>query len=264
MKKAIILIAAFLTFSCSDDSRREAAFPTRELTLAGDSFKYRIFVPKVRDPNSKIPVMLYLHGSGARGTDNRNQLGGFPEWIEEHPERFQFAIVFPQCPEETFWTAPQIEKALAALDKTIFEVNGDQKKLFLAGYSMGAFGVWQTAIAKPDKFAAIISVAGGVVPLGVVSATDRSLLSTQVATASASPDVFQAYADALKDVSVWLVHGDEDDSVPVEQSRKLAAAFKVAGASDLNYRELPGVDHGSVGNAFRDEKLFEWLGQKSK
>ena len=90
MKKAIILIAAFLTFSCADDSRREAAFPTRELTLAGDSFKYRIFVPKVRDPNSKIPVMLYLHGSGARGTDNRNQLGGFPEWIEEHPERFQF------------------------------------------------------------------------------------------------------------------------------------------------------------------------------
>ena len=264
MKIALILIAAFVTFSCSDDNWRESSFPARELTLDGNTFKYRKYVPEDRDPSSKIPVMLYLHGSGARGDDNREQLGGFPEWIKEHPERFQFAIVFPQCPAGTFWTAPQIKKALAVLDKTVSEINGDQTKLFLAGYSMGGFGVWQTAIAYPDKFAAIVSVAGGVVPLGVVSATDRSLLSTQVATAAAAPDVFQAYADALKDVSVWIVHGDEDDSVPVEQSRKLAAALKAAGANDLNYRELPGVDHASVGNAFRDEKLFEWLGQKSK
>ena len=263
MKKALILIAIFLA-SCSGDSGRDADFPARELTLNGNSFKYRIYVPKDRDPNSKIPVMLYLHGSGARGRDNREQLGGFPEWIREHPEHFRFAIVFPQCPEKTFWTAPQIENALAALDRTVAEVNGDEKRLYLAGYSMGGFGVWHTAIAHPDKFAALIPVAGGVAPLGVLSSSDQSLLSPQVSEAAAAPDVFQTYATVLKDVPVWIVHGDKDDSVPVEQSRNMAAALRNAGAKDVNYWELPGVDHASIGNAVRDEKLFEWMKQKWK
>ena len=259
-----MLLIVFLTLSCSDGGGRENDFPVREASLNGNTFKYRIFIPKGRDPNAKIPVMLYLHGSGARGVDNREQLGGFPEWIHEHPERFQFAIVFPQCPEKTFWTVPQIEKALGALVRTVEEVNGDDKRLYLAGYSMGGFGVWQTAIANPDKFAALVAVAGGVEALGVVSAEDRSLLSEQVKTAEASGDVYSAYAEVLKNVPAWIVHGDRDDSVPVEQSRKLFAALKNAGSKDVNYFELAGADHAIIGRTFQDEKLFEWLRQKSK
>jgi predicted peptidase len=264
MKRPIILILALFAISCSGGGGRENDFPTREAAPNGNPFKYRIFIPKNRDPNMKIPVMLYLHGSGARGNDNREQLDGFPEWIAEHPERFTFAIVFPQCPEKTFWTAPQIEKALAALDRTVVEINGDEKRMYLAGYSMGGFGVWQTAIANPEKFAALISVAGGVEALGVVSAGDRSLLSEQVKTAEASGDVHRAYAGVLKNVPAWLVHGDNDDSVPVDQSRKLFAALKNTGNKDANYFELAGADHAIIERTFQDEKLFEWLRQKSK
>src|SRR5687768_10256487 len=144
MKRIFALISVFLTFACSDNGLRENEFSVREASTNGGAFRYRVFIPKERDPSAKIPVMLYLHGSGGRGHNNIDQLGGFPEWIEANPDRFQFAIVFPQCPENTFWTEPQIEKALLALDQTVNEVNGDPDRLYLAGYSMGGFGAWQT------------------------------------------------------------------------------------------------------------------------
>jgi predicted peptidase len=264
MRSVSLILALGLILCCSGDDWRNTNFPERTFTLYGETFKYRIYVPKDRDPIAKIPVMLYLHGSGARGDDNREQIGILAELAHESPEKFPFAIVFPQCPMGTSWTAAQIEKALAALDKTVAEVNGDEKRLYLAGYSMGGFGAWHTAIANPSKFAAMISIAGGVEAMGVVSTDDRFLLSPQVRAAETSGDVYRAYGEALKNMPIWIIHGDKDDSVPVEQSRKLAAALKTAGAKDINYVELPNSGHDILDRTFRDEGLVEWLNQRSK
>ena len=208
--------------------------------------------------------MLYLHGSGARGDDNREQLGGIAELVHEFPQNFPVALVFPQCPTGTFWNSAQIEKANTALDQTVAEINGDPDRLYLAGYSMGGFGAWHTAIANTAKFAAMISIAGGIEALGVVSTNDRSLLSSQVQAAEGSGDVYHAYGEALKNMPIWIVHGDKDDSVPVEQSRKLYGALKAAGAKDVTYVELPNTGHAILDQTFRDENLIKWLKQRSK
>ena len=155
-----------------------------------------------------------------------------------------------------------MSQSMAALDQTVSEFNGDPRRLYLAGFSMGAYGTWQTAVTFPTKFAALVPVAGGIVPLGEVSAEDRALLSPAFTAAAAAPDPYRAVAEVLRATPVWIVHGAEDKSVPVEGARKIAAALKAAGDPHVNYVELEGVGHGSVIKAFSDPKLYEWLAER--
>ncbi|HYJ90152.1 MAG TPA: prolyl oligopeptidase family serine peptidase [Pyrinomonadaceae bacterium] len=241
----------------------ENEFPARTVMVSGVQYGYRVYLPPDRKDSEKLPVMLYLHGSNRRGTDNQTQLADLYENIIGFPQNWQFIVVVPQCREDTFWAGPMMDQALAALDQTIKEFGGDENRLYLAGYSMGGFGVWQTAITHPNKFAALISVAGGVEPLGRVSDEDRALLSPQVTAAASAPDTNRAYAEALSKLPVWIVHGADDKSVPVDASRKLVDALKAVGDPDVNYIELAGVGHGSVVQAFSDPRLFEWLAKKN-
>jgi predicted peptidase len=157
-----------------------------------------------------------------------------------------------------------MEMAMAALDQTVKEFDGDPDRLYLAGYSMGGFGVWQTAITHPDKFAALVSVAGGIRSVGEVSAEDRKLLSPQVTAAVSVEDPYRAFAESLADIPVWVVHGDQDRSVPVSESRNIVAALKASGNTEVNYTELAGVGHGSLVPAFSDARLTEWLSGRKR
>jgi predicted peptidase len=259
-----VLAFLILLAACgkSGPSFPDTEFPARTVTVDAINYDYRVYLPKDRIEGQKLPVMLYLHGSNRRGSDNQKPVSDLYENIRGFPDNFRFIIVFPQCREGTFWAGPMMEQAMAALDQTVKEFNGDKSKLYLAGYSMGGFGVWQTAITHPDKFAALISVAGGVEPLGRISDEDRSLLSPQVTAAASAPDTNRAYANALSLLPVWVVHGANDQSVPVDASRKLVEALRAAGNTNVNYVELEGVGHGSIINAFSDAKLFEWLAKQ--
>jgi predicted peptidase len=42
----------------------------------GPSIPYRLFKPQPRDPESTYPLVVYLHGSAGRGTDNLKQITG--------------------------------------------------------------------------------------------------------------------------------------------------------------------------------------------
>ena len=47
----------------------------------------------------KWPLMLFLHGSGERGTDlNKVKKHGPPKIVEQKPD-FPFIVVSPQCPD---------------------------------------------------------------------------------------------------------------------------------------------------------------------
>jgi predicted peptidase len=257
----ITIIVPLLCVGCGKfgTSYPESEFPSRSVNVGGVDYHYRIYVPKDRVSGEKLPIMLYLHGSNRRGTDDQAQLADLYENIKASPQNWHFIVVFPQCRENAFWAGPMADQAVAALDQTVKEFGADADRLYIAGYSMGGFGVWQTAITYPDKFAALVSVAGGVEAIGTPSDQDQALLSPQARAATSAPDVNRAYAEALYKIPVWVVHGSNDESLPVDESRKLVAALKAAGDKDVNYVELQGVGHGSVVQAFSDERLFNWL-----
>ena len=62
----------------------------------------------------------------------------------------------------------------------------------------------------------------------------------------------------VKGVSWRLFHGDADDIVPVECSRRAYKVLKEAGA-DVEYIEFPGCNHGSWNPAFNYPGFMDWL-----
>ena len=257
--KFLLLILVLLAFGCSDRGDWEKDLPVRSVVVNGTEYKYRIYLPENRDPGQRIPVMLYLHGSGARSDDNQSQVAGFRDLIAEYRERFTFAIVMPQCRPGTNWSGEMMEQAMAALDQTIKEVDGDEDRLYLAGYSMGGYGTWQTALNYPGKFAALVPIAGGILPNWPVSEKDRAALSPKVRAALGAADPYKAFAEVVGNTPVWIFHGATDDVVPPEGARKLAEALKAGGSTNVNFTEFAGVGHGSLTNALTEAALYEWL-----
>ncbi|MEM9482142.1 MAG: hypothetical protein AAGA83_00465 [Cyanobacteria bacterium P01_F01_bin.116] len=62
---------------------------------------------------------------------------------------------------------------------------------------------------------------------------------------------------------IWIFHGDEDNVVPVEESRRMSTALEAIGA-DVRYSELVGVDHSAWDPAYADEALAIWLFEQQK
>lgn len=264
IKNVVALVLSLICLGCSDHAPSESDFPSRSVTVNGTEYKYRIYVPQKRDPNVKIPVMLYLHGSGSHGDDNRSQLGGMAPIIGENPELIHFVIVFPQCRTGQFWAGEMNEQAFAALDQTIKEFNGDENRLYLAGFSMGGNGTWQIGLVHPGKFAALVPIAGEVAPRQKLSDEVLASLAPRLREAAISSDPYKVFAVGIGNTPVWVFHGSEDDAVPVTESRKIVEALRKNGNQNVNYTEFENTGHLIVGKAMSDLKLFEWLAQQNK
>jgi len=222
---------------------------------ADQPVKFLLLRPAQIEPGKKYPVILFLHGAGERGSDNRAQLVHFPEKMSEPDRRAQFPalVVVPQCPAgkrwvEVNWAAKQstpqpaeptepMQAAIAALQHVLKAEPADAARVYLLGLSMGGYGTWDLAARHPEWFAAIAPVCGG--------GDERQ-------------------AARLKDVPIWAFHGEKDTVVPVARSRTMVEAIRAAGGKP-KYSELPGVAHNSWQHAF-DEKsgLLTWMFEQSR
>jgi len=263
LKVGTIILLLMTAFGCSDHGNVSSDFLVRSVTVDGKEYRYRVLLPKKRDPNKKVPVMLFLHGSGALGDDNTAQIDGFRWAIEALKDNVDFIAVLPQCKPDSFWAANDMaEYALTALDASVIEFNGDSQRLYLAGFSLGGYGVWQIAAANPGKFAALMPVAGGVVGERPIAPADRAAIIPEVGTMLDSPEPYKAVATAIGQTPVWVFHGDKDESVPVDFSRQIVQALKDNGSKNVKYTEYANDGHMIINKAFSEPRLIEWLGQQ--
>jgi predicted peptidase len=211
----------------------ESGFVNKEITYKdGTTGKYVLFVPKTLDVSKKAPTILFLHGMGERGTDNVKQTKvGLPPAIEKRASNFPFITIIPQAARTWSAMKPDAEHAMEILEQVKEAYPVDERRIYLTGLSMGAFGTWGLAMRYPDKFAAIAPVCG-----------------------AGKPD----QVDRIKHVPVWCFHGDADKAVPVAGSREMVDALKKAGANP-KYTEYPGVGHNSWDQAYGTEALYAWF-----
>jgi predicted peptidase len=218
------------------------------------SVRYRLLKPSVVDKDKTYPVVLFLHGAGERGDDNRIQLLYLPEWMtqKEWRERYPCYLIAPQCPAGKWWTgatrasdtsgtsdpaASESELALKILRTLSAELPIDQRRVYLTGLSMGGYGSWSLAARHPELFAAVVPICGGGDP---------------------------AWAGQLKDVPLWAVHGDADPVVPPRRSQEMIDALKTAGGSP-RYSQLKDVKHDSWTPAYKDPHgVLEWMFEQHK
>lgn len=229
-------------------------FVRREVMSNGRRHAYQVFVPSSAQPRP-LPVVLFLHGSGERGDDGEKQTqAGLGPYVRAHAADFPALVVFPQSPEGESWEGDTATMALAALDAATAEFDGDRDRTSLTGMSRGGYGTWSLALRETARFAALVPVCGGITAPG----TRPDLDSLYVGATHDAADPFAEAARRLRGIPSWIFHGALDDVVPPEQSRRMHAALRDAGA-DVRYTEFPDANHNSWDAAYRTEALWQWL-----
>jgi predicted esterase len=130
------------------------------------------------------------------------------------------------------------------LDLMRMEFNVDPNRIYLTGHSMGGAGTYFLASKHPGIWAAIAPVAA--------------------AAFSMQPRA-EEYLKPLKDagVAIMVVHGADDEVVPVATSRDgWVPAIKKLGI-EHEYVEMPGVTHGPVITQSQPA-IYEFFGKHSK
>jgi len=251
--RQLALLLCLMVVSLAGHASEPARFVERSLELHGATYRYRVFVPDGWTAERRWPVVLFLHGSGERGSDNRAQLGqGLPPWLAEHGGDFPAVVVIPQAPAGSRWNGEVEQMALKALDDSIGEWHGDRRRLYLTGLSMGGYGAWQIALDHPGVFAAAAIICGG-----IRHPNDSADLHVQGIPAEAG-DPYAWIAAHLGTLPAWIFHGALDDVVPPEESRRMHAALQARGM-EVRYTEFPGVNHGSWQAAYATKELWPWM-----
>ena len=61
-----------------------------------EAFKYRLMKPEKIEAGKKYPLILFLHGAGERGDDNRRQLQYLPQQMAQPAARSTRASSWPR------------------------------------------------------------------------------------------------------------------------------------------------------------------------
>jgi predicted peptidase len=229
------------------------SFHSETFEMDGHVLPYRLYQPEILN-NEKYPLVVFFHGAGERGDDNQGQLKRFdpvPFWLT-HP----CYVVAPQCPrsdvnEHSVWvntyfggiahtmketpTWPML-LSIELVKQIINNKNIDHSRIYVTGLSMGGYATWEILQREVDLFAAAIPVCGG----GDVN-----------------------YADKMVSTALWVFHGAEDRTVPVNRSQDMVNAIKVSGGNP-NYTEYQGVDHDSWSRTYQNPEVWEWLFNQTK
>lgn len=211
----------------------------RTARVGANDYAYQVHVPA--SVKGAPPVIVFLHGIGQRGS------GGFlPEsgaggaLVRSYLSKVPAVILLPQCRAESYWSDPFMdEMVMTALSQTEGEFKADSSRLYLTGVSMGGYGVWHLASQHSGRFAALVSVCGG------VHGSDRD-------------ERFDNVAEKVGLTPAWLFHGADDRVVSVTESRRMTAALKAVGGN-VKYSEYPGVGHSVWTQVLAERGLMPWL-----
>lgn len=238
----------------------------------GLKLPYRLFSPK-SIKNKNVPLVIFLHGRGERGTENGERIyrnAGFimnenslitPQSQKQYP----CYILIPQCSNKTeneewakwIGNSPETpfkgltkegaylmsptpsssgEATLELIEKLRKELPIDNSRIYITGLSMGGFGTWEFISRKPHLFAAAIPMAGY---------SDSNQL------------------EKIKEIPIWIFHGNKDKWNPVEGSRNMYNLLKEVN-KNAKYTEY-NLGHGDTfKKAFLEPELITWMFSKTK
>jgi len=199
--------------------------------------EFGYYQPTEMDASKKKPLLIFLHGLSGRGNDIQRVIDRYGKpALFGHAEKHKLPVLMPQCAlganGDGWWQPADLDLLLLYLAKT---KNIDKNRIYLAGFSMGAFGAWSWAIERPQTFAAVVPVAGGGDPNRV---------------------------GVLRNVAIWVFHGAKDTRVPMSRSQVLVDALKKAGSKNVKFTVDPNMAHSMA--PFGDPKLYEWIVQQKK
>lgn len=245
--QAILLLLAGESVFAQSSSR----FSYQKYVEAGnDTLPYRMLVPDYNKLR-KYPLVIFLHGSGERGSDNEAQLKwGVQNFATDQNMMLHPAIVVaPQCPLTMSWSnfskndnklspvpSRAMELVIGLIHQLIKTMPVDTNRIYITGLSMGGYGAFDAVERYPQLFAAAVPVCGG---------GDSSR------------------AAGCASVPMWIFHGAEDPAVSPDNSLQMLIALTKAGAHP-GFTQYPETGHFSWIQAYADAMMMEWLFRQHK
>lgn len=239
-KEILSLLGSFLSNSVSGKNEQKGSIESRSVQVEETDFKYQIYVPANSGNLRNLPLIVFLHGIGQRGSGGFLPTEGGSGAIARHYlGQVPAIILLPQCRVGSFWSDPVMEKmVMLEIEQTVEEFGADSKRTSLTGISMGGYGVWFLAARHPEKFAALVSICGG--------------------SPFTHGERFSSIAEKVGKTPAWLFHGADDKVVPVTESRQIVEALESLGGR-VKYNEYAGVGHNVWMNALTEKELLPWL-----
>lgn len=186
--------------------------------------------------NVATGIVLSLHGAAVEATNQADSYSPKPDlWIVCPTNRHRYGFD---------WESWGREDALAVLKAAANRYKTDPARVYLTGHSMGGHGTWQLASLFPGRFAAAAPSAGWI---SFETYSDRArarakdTISEMLQRAAATSDTLTMLPN-LASTSIFILHGDSDDNVPVTQARRMAE--ELAGFhKDWSIHEEKGAGH---------------------
>lgn len=215
---------------------------------------YQFFIPE-QAGQQDLPLVVFLHGSGEAGTDNRLQMYadrnvGPTFFASRAVQRgHQAYVLAPQTPKKIRWASDNLHeydfdttpvtvsmKLLLELIDSMVELHQiDPARIYVGGLSRGGQGTWNAILNRPELFAAAFPMAGG-----------------------GDPD----HGARIAHLAIWAFHGTADRITPPRYSRRMyQAVTAVKPAADrLRLTEYEGGVHRSAWlRGHREPEFLSWI-----
>ena len=178
----------------------------------------------------KVPLMVFLHGSGERG-DNLDIVKAHSPFTYKNLFPEPVAILAPQCPKDVWWDTEAVYYLIKEIQQK-YQI--DDSRIMLTGLSMGGWGTLKLAMEHPELFSAVVAVCAPV---------DR-LMKVRVSQ--------------YKDLPMKLFHGGNDDIVSPMNSIEIYQEIKKVN-KNVELTIFPDDNHNSWDSTYSNPKLYEWM-----
>ena len=215
-------ISTILQQSPRYEAQPVGAQPRRSVRVRGQDAEYALYVPASYTPEQSYPFILCLHGAGFNGEAYLDR------WMPRLGEKYILA-----CPSVTmgsWWTRYGEELVLNVLHEVQEQYHIDPNRIFLTGMSNGGIGTWIIGMHYADRFAGIAPMASGI------------------------DDVLFPFVENLAHTPVYVIHGVEDQVMPVQLSRDLVKEMERRGIP-YHYQEHTWTHPHAGGHFFPKQAL---------
>ncbi len=259
----LCFMTLYMPVSCSDTPKSGQQVLMTEGFSNAVVDAYWLYLPQAYDQKQKWPLIMYLHGGDESASPNPNTVkdGGPVRYMMDSkvvlPD--SFIVVNPHMRTGSMAQRQWYKNANALIqiiDQVIANHNVDPDRIYLTGHSRGGHGAWGVAKRYPEKFAAILPIAGAI--------------------------SCKSNCEKIATLPMWIIHNIGDPVVPYDYSlqavdfleRESAKSFTRLSNVNIgpNQRKLPYIfssldsdQHGGAGSkAYSSAKTYQWLLDKRR
>jgi poly(3-hydroxybutyrate) depolymerase len=204
----VLLLVVVSSASAKDDITKEL------ITSNGKTRAYYLYVPSTAKPESPVPLIVMLHGSGRVG------MSLVEKW-KDLAKKENFIIVGPDSTNTQFWRMPEdgpdFLRDLVEELKKKYPIN--PRRVYLFGHSAGASFSLEISLMESEYFAAT-AIHAGALP----------------------PDEQRLIEMARRKIPMFIQVGDSDPYFPLQAVRATRDMLNQNGFA-VELTEIPKHDH---------------------